>query len=216
MGLNILAWAKAKKYTDNAVSQSAGLHREIVNSLPITGDEHVIYMVPVTGSGDDNYNEYMWINGAYELIGNTRVDLTDYYNKTQVDTALSGKANAATSLAGYGITDAYTKTEVDTALSGKSGTVMVEKLSDTTMTTITAGGTSLIQVTATKQGYTPIGIVGAYLNKPSWQDYYPLLAIAGSYIEKSGNSYYAKVILYNPTESGANCTGDIYVLYVKD
>ncbi len=113
MGLNILAWAKAKKYTDNAVSQTAGLHREIVNSLPITGDEKVIYMVPVTGSGDDNYNEYMWINGAYELIGNTRVDLTDYYNKTQVDAALSAKANTA---------DTYTKTEVDTALSGKANT----------------------------------------------------------------------------------------------
>lgn len=95
MGLNILAWAKSKKYTDNAVSQSAGLHREIVNSLPISGDEKVIYMVPVTGSGDDNYNEYMWVNGAYELIGNTRVDLTDYYNKTQVDAALSGKANTS-------------------------------------------------------------------------------------------------------------------------
>lgn len=122
MGLNILAWVKAKKYTDNAVSQSAALHREIVQTLPLTGDEHVIYMVPVTGSGDDNYNEYMWINGTYELIGNTRVDLTDYYNKTQVDAALSGKANAATSIAGYGITDAYTKTEIDTALSGKAGT----------------------------------------------------------------------------------------------
>ena len=123
MGLNILAWVKAKKYTDNAVSQTAGLHREIVQTLPLTGDEHVIYMVPVTGSGDDNYNEYMWINGAYELIGNTRVDLTDYYNKTQVDAALSGKANTATTLAGYGITDAYTKSQVDTALSGKQSSL---------------------------------------------------------------------------------------------
>ena len=85
MGLNILAWAKAKKYTDNAVSQTSGLHREIVNSLPATGDEHVIYMVPKTGSGNDNYDEYMWINSAYEYIGSTAVDLTDYYNKTQVD-----------------------------------------------------------------------------------------------------------------------------------
>lgn len=89
MGLNILAWAKAKKYTDNAVSQTSGLHREIVNSLPATGDEHAIYMVPKTGSGNDNYDEYMWINGAYEYIGSTAVDLTDYYNKTQVDAALS-------------------------------------------------------------------------------------------------------------------------------
>lgn len=113
MGLNILAWVKAKKYTDNAVSQSAGLHREIVTSLPITGDDKVIYMVPITGSGDDNYNEYMWVNGTYELIGNTRVDLTDYYNKTQVDAALSAKANIA---------DTYTKAQVDTALSGKAST----------------------------------------------------------------------------------------------
>ena len=93
MGLNILAWAKAKKYTDNAVSQTSGLHREIVNSLPATGDEHVIYMVPKTGSGNDNYDEYMWINGSYEFIGSTAVDLTDYYNKTQVDTALNAKQN---------------------------------------------------------------------------------------------------------------------------
>lgn len=216
MGLNILAWVKAKKYTDNAVSQTAGLYREIVNSLPITGDEKVIYMVPITGSGDDNYNEYMWINGAYELIGNTRVDLSDYYNKTQVDTALSEKANVATSLAGYGITDAYTKSQIDTALSDKSGIVMVEKLTKDAMMTIVAGGISSMRVTATKQGYTPIGIVGAYLIKPKWQDYYPHLAIAGSYIFKSGNDYYAEVLLYNPTESDANCTGDIYVLYVKD
>ena len=39
--------------------------------------------------------------------------ITDAYTKTEVDTALSGKANTATTLSGYGITDAYTKTEVD-------------------------------------------------------------------------------------------------------
>lgn len=203
-------------YTNKKVSQSAGLHREIVQSLPVTGDEHIIYMVPKTGSGTNNYDEYMWINNAYELIGNTEVDLTDYYNKTQVDTALNGKANTATSLSGYGITDAYTKTEVDTALSGKSGTVIVEKLSDTTMATIGAQSISSISVTATKQGYTPIGIVGVYLKKPAWQEYYPHLAIAGSYIYEAGGYYYAEVLLYNPTESSANCTGDIYVLYVKN
>ena len=35
--------------------------------------------------------------------------------------ALAGKADTATTLAGYGITNAYTKTEVDTALSSKLG-----------------------------------------------------------------------------------------------
>lgn len=110
-------------YTNKKVAESAGLHREIVTSLPATGDENTIYMVlDSSATGSDIYDEWLWTNGAYEHIGSTRVDLSDYYNKTQVDTALNGKANVATSLAGYGITDTYTKTEVDTALSGKANT----------------------------------------------------------------------------------------------
>ncbi len=46
--------------------------------------------------------------------------ITDAYTKGQVDTALAAKADAATTLAGYGITDAYTKTAVDTALAAKA------------------------------------------------------------------------------------------------
>ena len=43
--------------------------------------------------------------------------ITDAYTKTEVNTALGGKANSATTLAGYGITDAYTKTEVNNLIS---------------------------------------------------------------------------------------------------
>lgn len=39
------------------------------------------------------------------------------YTKTEIDTALSNKAAAATTIAGYNISDAYTKTENDTNLS---------------------------------------------------------------------------------------------------
>lgn len=112
--MDAITYAMCKKYTDKKVDQSAGLHREIVNSLPSTGDNNTIYMVlDPNATGSDIYDEWLWTNGAYEHIGSTRVDLTDYYNKTQVDAALSGKANAATSIAGYGITDAYTKSETD-------------------------------------------------------------------------------------------------------
>lgn len=38
---------------------------------------------------------------------------TEVYTKTETDAALNGKANTATTLAGYGITDAYTQTEVN-------------------------------------------------------------------------------------------------------
>lgn len=38
---------------------------------------------------------------------------TDVYTKSEADNLLSGKADKATTLAGYGITDAYTKEQVD-------------------------------------------------------------------------------------------------------
>lgn len=121
--MDAITYAMSKKYTDSKVSVSTGLHREIVNSLPATGDNNTIYMVlDPKASSPDIYDEWLWVNGAYEHIGSTRVDLTDYYNKTQVDMALSNKANKATTLFGYGITDAYTKTETDTALSSKAST----------------------------------------------------------------------------------------------
>lgn len=40
----------------------------------------------------------------------------DVYTKSQIDTMLAGKADTATTLAGYGITNAYTKNQTDTAI----------------------------------------------------------------------------------------------------
>ena len=44
----------------------------------------------------------------------------DAYTKTEIDELLAPKANAATSLEGYGITDAYTKDEVDAITTWKT------------------------------------------------------------------------------------------------
>lgn len=48
----------------------------------------------------------------------THQSLSDYYTKSDVSSLLNGKADKATTLAGYGITDAYTKNQVDTAIAG--------------------------------------------------------------------------------------------------
>jgi len=75
----------------------------------------LIYLTHMDGvPGDDKYKE--WIYGQeneWEVIGETSVDLSQYYTKTEADTLLGQKADRATTLAGYSITDAYTKTEVD-------------------------------------------------------------------------------------------------------
>ena len=50
----------------------------------------------------------------------TGYGITDAYTKTETDTAVGKKADKATTLTGYGIADAYTKTEIDTAIGKKA------------------------------------------------------------------------------------------------
>lgn len=67
-----------------AIAAVPHLKREVVDILPAEVDakEDIIYMVPDTETEDDDvYNEYMLINGAYEKIGDTYVDLSNYVQK---------------------------------------------------------------------------------------------------------------------------------------
>ena len=74
-----------KTETDSAIATAIAavdhLSREIVEALPenANANKNVIYMVRrEDGTGQDVYNEYMYINGAWEIIGDTSVDLTGY------------------------------------------------------------------------------------------------------------------------------------------
>ena len=98
------------------------------------------------GMEDKNvYDEYLYANNAWELVGSTAVDLSNYYTKTQTDTLLANKAEiveitqaeydalpTASKNNGsiYSITDAvvvdpanyYTKTQADAAFNPKNTT----------------------------------------------------------------------------------------------
>ena len=63
---------------NNAISDITGFSAVIVEELPTTGESNNIYLIAKTGTSDDSYNEYMWIDGKWEFIGSTAVDLTDY------------------------------------------------------------------------------------------------------------------------------------------
>ena len=70
---------------------------EIVEELPTTGiEEDTIYLVPITPDEDDNnYEEYIYVNGQWELLGRigVHVDLSDYATITYVD-SLVGSINS--------------------------------------------------------------------------------------------------------------------------
>ena len=69
-------------YVSTAISTELnkleGTHREIVNSLPESGDTSIIYLVPANNGTDNSYDEFMWVKVGddyrFEKIGSTSVD----------------------------------------------------------------------------------------------------------------------------------------------
>lgn len=84
------SWADkyTKTETDSAIATAIAnadhLKRAIVETLPTSDiDANTIYMIKRGSSEtDDNYEEYMLIDGKLVKIGDTTVDLTDYLTKT--------------------------------------------------------------------------------------------------------------------------------------
>ena len=68
-----------------ALSKIKTLKKEVVDQLPSTGQDDVIYLVKDSkGKANNVYLEYLWINGAFELIGSTEVDLSGYAKTSDV------------------------------------------------------------------------------------------------------------------------------------
>ena len=127
-------WSSSKIVSELA---NAGFDVQVVQELPATGDAHTLYFVPSADPQTQNiYDEYLYTNNAWEQVGSTSVDMSDYYNKTQVDTLLDDKVEIVEITQAeydalsteeknngkiYSITDAviadinnyYTKTEAD-------------------------------------------------------------------------------------------------------
>lgn len=64
----------------NALAGITGIDFQIVDTLPSVGEKGVIYLVPNSGTGNNSYDEYIWVNNSFEKIGTTDVDLSNYWN----------------------------------------------------------------------------------------------------------------------------------------
>lgn len=92
-----------KVYVGEQIAAIDHLKREIVTELP-TGeaiDTNTIYMVKMGDQGANVYREYMYIEGKWEIVGDSNIDFSNYYTKGEVDTKIGSY---------------YTKGEVDAAL----------------------------------------------------------------------------------------------------
>ena len=96
-----IANAYTKDETDNkiatAVTNAGHLKREIVDALPAvaSANANTIYMVLADDASSDNkYVEWMLVNGAFEKTGDTSVDLTGYWNNTNLTECTNAEIEA--------------------------------------------------------------------------------------------------------------------------
>lgn len=118
-------YLKSETYTKTEVDTLIGAINQFRYEIAATTsavsspESNVLYLIGPTGSGSDKYEEYVYANNTWTKIGDTSIDLSgyvttqalntalaNYTTTTDLTTLLSGKANTATTLAGYGITDA--------------------------------------------------------------------------------------------------------------
>ena len=90
---------------------------QVVDTLPDVGETDTIYLVKKNNPGEQNlYDEYVYTEtSGWEHIGDTSVDLTDYYTKVETDERLNNKQDTLT--AGDNIT---IENNVISASGGKS------------------------------------------------------------------------------------------------
>lgn len=92
-------YLKSETYTKEEVQSLISAVNSVtlqkVESLPEPGESNVIYFVPKSGSGNDIYDEYIFIDGKPEPIGSTQVDLSNYVQEAPKDGKTYGRNNGA-------------------------------------------------------------------------------------------------------------------------
>ena len=69
---------------NTAIGGITSIDYQVVQALPTSGVKGTIYLVSNSGTGTNIYDEYIWVNNAWEFIGTTAVDLTNYLQDSDV------------------------------------------------------------------------------------------------------------------------------------
>lgn len=78
-GANAVSGKAVYDFVTAAIAGISGFHAEIVSELPASGQSNILYLVAKsTAASGDGYDEYLYINGAWERVGSTDIDLSGY------------------------------------------------------------------------------------------------------------------------------------------
>lgn len=96
VNVDLSAYAKSSDVTKEIASAVSGVTQidySVVEALPSTGKKGVIYLVANSGSGNNIYDEYIYINSKFEKLGSREMDLSSYAKKTDITTKVSSLTN---------------------------------------------------------------------------------------------------------------------------
>lgn len=84
-----------------ALADVTSFEFEVVQTLPAKGVKGTIYLVPNSGVGTNVYDEYIWISTdgetySFELLGQKELDLTNYWNGTNLTAITSARIDEIT------------------------------------------------------------------------------------------------------------------------
>ena len=81
---NYMTGSEVNDAITTAVVAASGIKFESVDTLPEPGEANVIYLIPNNSTGNNVKDEYMWIDGKWELLGSTAVNLAEYWSKDEL------------------------------------------------------------------------------------------------------------------------------------
>lgn len=85
-----------KSEVDNLIDTIPKFDIKVVQTLPSSNiSPTTVYLVPSDSESSDVYKEYIYVNTNWELIGIQKTDLSNYYNKTEINNLLSAKVNSS-------------------------------------------------------------------------------------------------------------------------
>ena len=84
-GTNAVSGKAVYDFVTAAIADITGFHAEIVTELPASGQSNILYLVAKsTAASGDGYDEYLYINGAWERVGSTDIDLSGYVQASEM------------------------------------------------------------------------------------------------------------------------------------
>lgn len=109
-------YTKSETYTQAEVNTLIGsiesIHFEFAASTSDVQDpqSNVIYLIGPSGTGADQYEEYVYANNQWKKIGDTSIDLSGYATTTDLQNAIN---TAMATLQQYALENFYQKSEID-------------------------------------------------------------------------------------------------------